>query len=100
VTVPAECDGGHVYHLFVVGHERRNELQAHLLTRGIETLIHYPVPIPRQPALAALEPAECAVATRTCEGILSLPLHPALRDDDVDEVAAAVHAFEPPTVAS
>jgi dTDP-4-amino-4,6-dideoxygalactose transaminase len=40
------------------------------------------------------------VATRTCDGILSLPLHPALRDDEVDEVAAAVHAFEPRTVAS
>lgn len=100
VTVPPEFDRGHVYHLFVVGHERRDELQAHLLRRGVETLIHYPIPIPRQPALAALEPAECAVATRACEAILSLPLHPALRDDEVDEVAAAVHAFEPRTVAS
>jgi dTDP-4-amino-4,6-dideoxygalactose transaminase len=63
-------------------------------------LIHYPVPIPRQPALAALDPAECPIARRVCDEILSLPLHPALRDDEVDEVAAAVHAFEPRTAAS
>ena len=40
----------------------RRDLQAHLAARGIETLIHYPVPIPRQPALAAADPAECPVA--------------------------------------
>ena len=97
VDVPPEQDPGHVYHLFVVRHDRRAELQAHLAARGVDTLIHYPVPIPRQPALAAFAPAECAVATRTCDAILSLPLHPALGDDDVDEVAAAVHAFEPRT---
>jgi dTDP-4-amino-4,6-dideoxygalactose transaminase len=57
------------------------------------------VPIPRQPALAALDPAECPVAARACDEILSLPLHPALRDDEVDEIAAAVHAFEPRPVA-
>jgi dTDP-4-amino-4,6-dideoxygalactose transaminase len=100
VDVPAECDPGHVYHLFVVRHDRRDDLQAHLRARGVETLIHYPVSIPRQPALSAFDPSECAVATRSCDRILSLPLHPALHDNEVDEVAAAVHAFEPRTVAS
>jgi len=100
VDVPPQLDPGHVYHLFVVRHRARSDLQAHLAARGVETLIHYPVPIPRQPALAALDPAECPVAGRACDELLSLPLHPALRDDEVDEVAAAVHAFEPRTVAS
>jgi dTDP-4-amino-4,6-dideoxygalactose transaminase len=99
VDVPPELDAGHVYHLFVVRHRARASLQAHLAGRGIETLIHYPVPIPRQPAVAALDPAECPLAARLCGEILSLPFHPALRDDEVDEVAAAVHAFEPKTVA-
>jgi dTDP-4-amino-4,6-dideoxygalactose transaminase len=100
VDVPPERDAGHVYHLFVVRHRARHELQAHLAARGIETLIHYPVPIPRQQALAALDPADCPVAARVCAEILSLPLHPALTGDDVDEIAAAVHAFEPRTVTS
>jgi dTDP-4-amino-4,6-dideoxygalactose transaminase len=94
VEIPIECDPGHVYHLFVVRSHRRQQLQTWLAERGIETLIHYPVPIPRQPALAALEPADCALAARACDEVLSLPLHPALRDEDVDVVAAAVNAFE------
>jgi len=99
VEVPPQHDAGHVYHLFVVRHRARPDLQAHLAARGVETLIHYPVPIPRQPALAALDPAECPVAARACDELLSLPLHAALRDDEVDEIAAAVHAFEPRPVA-
>ena len=100
VEVPPERDAGHVYHLFVVRHRARPELQAHLAARGIETLIHYPVPIPQQRALAALDPAACPVASRVCGEILSLPLHPGLTGDEVDEIAAAVHAFEPRTVTS
>jgi dTDP-4-amino-4,6-dideoxygalactose transaminase len=100
VTPLPERDRGHVYHLFVVETVDRDALQAHLASHGIETLIHYPLPIPRQPALAAAQPAECEVAARLCGGILSLPLHPAMRDDDVDAVAAAVHAFTPRAVVS
>jgi dTDP-4-amino-4,6-dideoxygalactose transaminase len=92
-----ECDQGHVYHLLVVTTDDREALQADLAAKGIETLIHYPVPIPCQPALAAEHPADCPVAARLCDGILSLPLHPALRDDEVDEIAAAVRAFQPRT---
>ena len=97
VTVPPELDPGHVYHLFVGRSGARRDLQAHLAASGIETLIHYPVPIPRQPAMAAVDPAECPVAARVCDEILSLPLHPALHDDEVDAVAAAVRVFEPRT---
>jgi dTDP-4-amino-4,6-dideoxygalactose transaminase len=100
VEVLPERDRGHVYHLFVIRTGERDALQAHLAANGVETLIHYPVPIPRQPALAAQRPDDCPVAARMCDGILSLPLHPALRDDEVDEVAAAVHAFQPRTVVS
>jgi hypothetical protein len=59
---------------------RLDEMQAAILrARGlIETLIHYPVPIPRQPALASERPADCPVADRVCAEVLSLPLYPAL----------------------
>jgi dTDP-3-amino-3,4,6-trideoxy-alpha-D-glucose transaminase len=69
-------------------------LQAHLASRGIETLIHYPVPIPEQPAFAAAQPTRCPVASQVCHEILSLPLRPAMRDDDVDAIADAVNAFD------
>jgi dTDP-4-amino-4,6-dideoxygalactose transaminase len=90
VDVPAECDPGHVYHLLVVRSRTRDALQAQLDAGGIETLIHYPVPIPRQPALAATNPADCPVATRVCAEVLSLPLYPHLKDAEVQRVAEAI----------
>jgi hypothetical protein len=75
VDVMPECDPGHVYHLFVVRTRQRQELQRELLARGIETLVHYPVPIPAQPAMRAVNPASCPVAARACDEVLSLPLH-------------------------
>ena len=92
VDVPAERDSGHVYHLFVMRVRDRTRLQASLASIGIETLIHYPVPIPRQPALAGVNPGDCPVAARACDEVLSLPLHPGLSDFDVDTVAAAVQS--------
>jgi len=90
VVVPPELDPGHVYHLFTVRSEDRDAMHAHLRAAGIETLIHYPVPIPAQPAMSAFEPAECPVATRVCREILSLPLYPRLPDDAVQQIAEAV----------
>ena len=95
LVVPAEHDRGHVYHLFPVLSRDRAALQAHLGARGIETLIHYPVPITRQPALASEAPAPCPVADRVCEEVLSLPLHPRMPLQAVAEVAAAIRAFAP-----
>jgi dTDP-3-amino-3,4,6-trideoxy-alpha-D-glucose transaminase len=85
-----EQDSGHVYHLFVVRAAARAELQAHLTAAGIEMLIHYPVPIPRQPALASTQPAPCPIADRVCNEVLSLPLHIGMSDEDLRTVASAV----------
>lgn len=90
VAVPPECDAGHVYHLFVVRTSGRRELQASLAASGVETLVHYPVPIPRQPALAGANAGDCPIASRVCDEVLSLPLHPALSDADVEYVASTV----------
>ena len=83
-------DPGHVYHLFVVRTAQRQDVQRHLSERGVETLVHYPMAIPNQPAMRGLDPAECPVATCACNEVLSLPLHQRLREAEVDEVAAAV----------
>jgi dTDP-4-amino-4,6-dideoxygalactose transaminase len=93
LTVPPECDAGHVYHLFPVLSREREALQSHLKARGIETLIHYPIPISRQPAFADQEPAACPVADRVCREVVSLPLHPGLTRQTVEEVAAALNGF-------
>lgn len=90
VRVPPELDAGHVYHLFPVLAADRRALQAQLTARGVETIIHYPVPIPRQPALAGTDPRQCPVADRVCGEVLSLPMYPSLGDDEVEQVVAAV----------
>ncbi len=90
ITIPSEMDAGHVYHLFPVRSAERTAVQAALRAGGIETLIHYPVPIPQQPALAAERPADCPVADRVCGEVFSLPLYPSLPADAIERVAAAL----------
>ena len=94
VCVPPEFDAGHVYHLFVVRSSRRSLLRDHLRARGIETLVHYPSAIPSQPALVAAKPAACPRAAAACGEVVSLPLHPALTDIEIADVASAVCEFD------
>jgi dTDP-4-amino-4,6-dideoxygalactose transaminase len=89
-SVPPEFDPGHVYHLFPVQSPDRAAIQAKLKSSGIETLIHYPVPIPRQPAMASQDPADCPVANRVCGEVFSLPLYPTLAADAVGRVSTAI----------
>jgi len=93
VHVPPECDPGHVYHLFPVLTRERDRFQAALDAAGIGTLVHYPVPIPRQAAFASIAGLPCPIADRICAEVCSLPLHPYLSDADVDRVAAAVRTW-------
>ena len=90
LSVPPVFDAGHVYHLFPVLSSERDALRTRLEAEGVETLIHFPVPIPRQPALATEEPADCPVANRTCHQLLSLPLYPDMTDATVDTVLDAL----------
>lgn len=91
VHVPREFDTGHVYHLFPILSGERDALQARLKEAGIETLIHYPIPIPAQEAMRAVEPAHCPTAARVAAEVLSLPLYPGMSPAVVDTVADAVN---------
>jgi dTDP-4-amino-4,6-dideoxygalactose transaminase len=93
IDVPRECDDGHVYHLFPVRSPRRDRLQAFLKDEGIETLIHYPVAIPDQPALRTERPADCPAARRVCAEVLSLPISPSIQDEEIALVASTVMRF-------
>lgn len=91
--VPREFDAGHVYHLFPVLTPQRDRFQAHMTASGVETLIHYPIPIPRQPSLASSSPAVCPVADRVCGQVVSLPMYPGLSASSVETVANAAATF-------
>jgi dTDP-4-amino-4,6-dideoxygalactose transaminase len=91
--VPADMDP--VWHLFVVRHPRRDELQRHMAGAGIGTLIHYPVPPHLSGAYSALKQREGAypVAENLSRTVLSLPLGPHLNKGAQHHVIAAIRSF-------
>jgi dTDP-4-amino-4,6-dideoxygalactose transaminase len=83
------------FHTFVVQTERRDELQKFLAGRGIETTIHYPVPIHLQPAAAHLGQGKGAfpVTERQAGQILTFPINQFLSSADISYVCAMVREF-------
>jgi len=97
VGLPATLPGAEpVFHLYVVRSSRRDALREHLQKAGIQTGIHYPVPIHLQPAYAALGHGRGAfpVSERLAGEILSLPMFPELDDERIRLVASAVRSFQ------
>lgn len=84
-----------VYHQFTLLTDRRDELRDHLAAAGIGSAVYYPVPLHRQPALQHLVPTalELPVSDAACRRVLSLPMFPELRDDEVDEVCGSLAGF-------
>ncbi len=80
---------------YVIRAPRRDALRTFLHERGIETQIHYPVPLHRQPAFRNLAPDPTAypIAEAMTADMLTLPSHPWMTPDEVDAVADAVIEF-------
>jgi dTDP-4-amino-4,6-dideoxygalactose transaminase len=79
-------------HLYTIRVERRDALREQLHARGIETSVHYPVPLHLQPAYAFLghRKGDFPVSESACERVVSLPIYPTLSDAQVEAVIAAV----------
>lgn len=90
-----QTQNSHVYHLFVILCDQRDELQAHLLKNGIQALIHYPVTVhSQQPCKdAKRDPLGLGHSERHARTCLSLPCHPQMSDDDIQAVIRAVNEF-------
>jgi dTDP-4-amino-4,6-dideoxygalactose transaminase len=82
----------HVYHVYTLRSADRDGLQSALAAEGIQTGIHYPVPVHMQPAYADLGygPGEFPHSEAAAKEVLSLPLYPELSSEAVGQVAAAV----------
>lgn len=96
VECPVEQDNErHTYHVFVIQCDRRNELKDYLAERGVETKIHYPIPIHLQKAAQYLgyRPNDLPRTERQADRILSLPIHQYLTDEQVDWVSNSVRNF-------
>lgn len=86
LTLPETAgDVTHVFHQYVVRTEKRDPLRNHLRTRGISTLVHYPVPIHLQPAYSGSSSGSEGLGRteQVAPQILSLPMFPELTEDDL-----------------
>lgn len=87
--------GQHVWHLFVVRTQYRDQLQKFLAQQGIETLIHYPVPPHKQHAYQEYAALVLPVTEKVHSEVLSLPISPVMSDDQIMAVINACNAFDP-----
>ncbi|HHT9139362.1 MAG TPA: DegT/DnrJ/EryC1/StrS family aminotransferase [Candidatus Tripitaka californicus] len=93
VTIPRVLHGvRHVYHIYAIKVENRDGLKKKLKEMGIQTGIHYPLPLHLQPAYAhlGLPKGTFPMAEEAASKVLSLPLYPEMRVEQVEAVAEAI----------
>jgi dTDP-4-amino-4,6-dideoxygalactose transaminase len=96
LSVPRVIDGGvSTWAQYVIEHERRDGLAAHLKTLGVPTAVYYPVPMHRQAPYAQFPrgPGGLPVSEAKARTVLALPMHPYLAPDVQDRIIEAVRGF-------
>lgn len=100
INLPVRCPklpagSSHVFHLYVIQSDERDQLRGHLASAGVQTQIHYPVPVHLQRAYVSLgyRLGDFPVTEHVASQILSLPIYPQLTDADADRVVAAIADF-------
>ena len=83
----------HVFHLFVVRTKSRDSFQKYLSDYGIETLVHYPIPIHKQIAFKEFNHIDLKLAERMQSEILSLPISPVLSIDDAKYIVEVINSY-------
>lgn len=83
----------HVWHIFPVRCEKRDALQAYLLEKGIQTQIHYPIPVHKQLAFKAFNDLSLPVTEKLANSVLSIPLNSALSESEQDVIIRALDEF-------
>ena len=89
-----EHDSAHVWHVFVIRCERRDELQKYLAENGVQTLIHYPVPPHQQPAYKEWNELSYPISEKIHAEVLSLPIGPTMTMEDVNTVIQICNEFQ------
>ncbi len=73
----------------------RDALQSELRSQGIPSMIYYPIPMHRQGAYRSLDTvvSQCPVASKLCDTVLSLPIHPYITSEEIERVCDAIKGF-------
>ena len=86
-------DNSHVWHLFVIRSIFRDKLQAHLSEKGIQTIIHYPIPPHRQGAYKAWNKFRFKITEEIHDQVLSLPINPVLTIDELFKITDTINKW-------
>jgi len=84
----------HVWHLFVIRCEKRDELKKYLLDNEIETSIHYPIPPHKQNAYAEWKDLNFPISEKIHNEVLSLPVSPVMTNEEVEKVVKIINKYE------
>ena len=95
ITLPENPsdENEHVWHVFVVRCKERDALQMHLTEKGIQTIIHYPIPPHHQEAYKELKELSFPITEAMHNEVLSLPISSILTEDEVSEIINVVNQF-------
>jgi dTDP-4-amino-4,6-dideoxygalactose transaminase len=92
IFTPTEKEyANHVYHLYVIRTKQREQLQQYLSSQGIQTLIHYPVPVHAQKPYNV--DCKLPVTKKICGEILSLPINPWISDLQINKICEYIGEF-------
>ncbi|TGD58158.1 DegT/DnrJ/EryC1/StrS family aminotransferase [Flavobacterium humi] len=88
-----DFSANHVFHLFVIRTQNRNDLQKYLSENGIQTMIHYPVAPHKQKALQQWKDLSFPITEKIHNEVLSLPISPVMTKDEVDSVISVLNKY-------
>ena len=83
----------HVWHLFVIRTNTRDELQAYLLDNEIQTLIHYPIPLYKQKCYSYMEGVSLPITDQMHQEVLSLPISPVMSKEEIENVVLVLSNY-------
>ena len=84
-----------VWHLYVIRSNERDALKVHLEENGVSTVIHYPIPPHQQSCYRELYQNNLPIAEKYAREVLSLPIYPGLKDEEIQRVVNAIRSFRP-----
>lgn len=90
---PAD-ENEHVWHVFVIRSERRDELQSYLTENGVQTLIHYPIPPHKQEAYKDWNDLSFPISEKIHQEVLSLPISPVMTNEDIEKIISELNDFK------
>jgi dTDP-4-amino-4,6-dideoxygalactose transaminase len=94
IILPQFVSGNaHTWHLYVIRSQKRDDLQSYMAKNGVNTIIHYPIPIHKQMAYEEFNTMSFPITEQLHNEVLSLPISPIMKDEEVMYVSKVLNAF-------